>query len=434
MEIPDAVDLSTSSIPLSCVPYVEGEANRHYQDLVALSRISAAVSELDDLDLILEVALDSVMSIMDGKMGGIMLLDEESRTLFYRVYRGLSPEYASEMRLQLGEGVAGTVAVSGKAELLEDISTDPRAARPHLIRAEGLRAFVSVPLRAKEGVLGVMNVASESPRHYSRSDMHLLHCIGDQVGVAIEQGRLRDRLRRGIERYRELARLTLVAQEQERRRIARELHDETSQSLSGLTLNLQALVQMAEMSGSQDERFAAKLVEVRDLATQIGIEVGRLIRELRPVLLDTLGLVPAIRQYAESSLRPLSMNVSVRTFGSLEALPSELEGGVFRIAQGAIGNIAKHSRAKNVSITLEAGRNELQLQISDDGVGFDVARLTKIEPGGRGAGLFTIKERVALLGGNCCIESQPGQGAFVSVRIPIIRDVAHAEDASTGGG
>lgn len=411
----------------------ENESDEHYRNLLALSRVSAAVSGLGDLDAILRVALDNVLDIMTGTMGGILLLDEQTQMLSYRVCRGLSPEYIEGMRLCLGEGIAGRVAQSGKSVLLDDISVNPRAARPDLVRTEGLKAFISVPLRAKDAVLGVINVASRVPHHFTTNDLYLLHSIGDQVGVAIEQAKLQERLRKGRERYQQLVRQTLIAQEEERRRIARELHDETSQALSGLAFNLQALVDMAEMFGTVNEEIKAGLRKAHSLATQIATEVGRLIKELRPALLDTLGLAPAIRQYAEATFGPLGINVSMESTGSCESLPSEVEVGLFRIAQGAIGNIAKHSKAKNAAIVLECKPNELLLLVSDDGQGFDVSKLTEIEESGRGRGLFTMKERTGLLGGTCSVRSQPRQGTTVMARVPIIRSVANAEDKGISG-
>jgi signal transduction histidine kinase len=332
----------------------------------------------------------------------------------------------------LGEGIAGRVAQSGKSILFEDISTDPRVAYPDLVSSEGLKAFISVPLQAKDKVLGVINVASRTPRHFTSNDMHLLHSIGDQLGVAIEQARLYERLRKARERYRRLTRQILVAQEEERKRLARELHDETSQTLSGLTLQLQALVDMAEMSGRQDTEFIARLKKVQSLAVQVHSEVTRLIADLRPSLLDTLGLVPAIRQYAEARLHPLDISVSVETKGTDRRLPPEVETGLFRVTQGAIGNIAQHSRAKNATIILEYQNKELLLRISDDGEGFDVSKITDVEESGRGRGVFSMRERVGLLGGTGSIESQPGQGTTVWARVPISWGTEDAENKSTG--
>lgn len=412
---------------------LETQILRRYHELLALARISAAVSEWQDLDAILSVALDNMLELVNGTIGGILLLDEESGTLSYHVHRGLSGKYASEMRLTLGEGIAGKVAQTGQPILLEDISKDPRTARPDLVSKEGLKAFVSVPLRAKYNVLGVMNVASHLGRRFTTDDMHVLNSIGDQVGTAIEQARLYERLHRARERYRMLLQHALTAQEEERKRIARELHDETSQSLTGLALNLRAATEMVEM-GIANAEIAASLKKAHFLAVQTGTEISKLINDLRPTLLDALGLVPAIRQYAETNLEPRGINVSLESKGIDERLPSEVEVGLFRVAQGAISNIARHSDAKNATISLERSASEVVLRVEDDGKGFDVGEITGVDESGRGAGLFGMKERVNLVGGTCAIESQPGQGTKVVVRVPRIGGVADEEDKSAGSG
>lgn len=420
---PDGSDLTEQ--------HSEVETEWRHRWLLALSRLSAALSGLRDLDAILEVGLDNVLNIMNGTIGGILLLDEQTQMLSYRVYRGLSAKYAAEMRMRLGDGIAGRVAQSGKSILLEDISADPRVARLDLVVTEGLRAFISVPLRAKDNTLGVINIASHMPHRFTKDDMYLLHTAGDLLGVAVEQAKVYDELRKGRESYRRLARQTLVAQEEERRRIARELHDETSQSLSGLALYLQALVDTAEKYGNLDHEFKERMKQVHSLAVQVSAEIGRLITELRPTLLDTLGLVPAIRQYAETNLRPLGVNVSLESRGNFAALPSELEVGLFRVAQGAIGNIVKHSQARNTMIELECRADQISLYINDDGVGFSVSELTGIDESGRGGGLFGMKERVGLLGGTCSVKSQPGQGTTVMVWVPLMQGSSNGEDKGT---
>ena len=411
---------------------MESELVRRYDELLALSRISAALSDLWDLDAILRVALDNVLNIMNGTIGGILLVDEQTQMLSYRVHQGLSTRYVEEMRISLGEGIAGSVAQSGKSILLEDISDDPRTAHPDLVSTEGLKAFISVPLRAKDKVLGVINVASRMPHRFTTNDMYLLHSIGDQLGVAIEQARLYERLRRARERLRKLAQQNLVAEEEERRRIARELHDETSQSLSGLALQLQALVEMSVMSGNQDAEFIAGLKKVQSLTVQVHNEVSRLISDLRPALLDTLGLVPAVRQHAEARLQPLEINVLVETKGMERRLPTDVEVALFRFMQGAIGNIAQHSKAKNAAIVLEYGDDELFLSIRDDGQGFNVSEITDVEESGRGRGLFSMRERIGFLGGTSWVESEIGGGTTVWARVPIGQGIEYAENKSTG--
>jgi signal transduction histidine kinase len=406
----------------------KGIAQKPHRDLTALSRVSAALSELRDLDAVLDVALDTVLSVMKGTIGGILLLDEQTQTLSYRVYRGLSDKYAEEMCLRIGEGIAGNVVKSGKAVLLEDISSDPDAARHDLISTEGLKAFISVPLRAKDTILGVLNVASRVPHHFTNDDMHLLHAIGDQVGVAIEQAELYEKLKMGRERYQRLAQHILVSREEERKRLARELHDGTSQTLTGLSLSLQALLEMAKTYEVADDTFREHLIKIQSLVFQIHNEVRRIIHELRPGLLDTLGLFPAIRRYAEEILQPLGVAVNVEHKGDTHPLQPEIEVGLYRIAQSSIGNIAEHSEAKDVRITLDYKIDQLTMRIKDDGKGFDVRKLTGVDEKGRGSGLFSMKERVRLMGGECSIESHPGRGTTVRVVIPLTGSIKNAED------
>jgi signal transduction histidine kinase len=126
----------------------------------------------------------------------------------------------------------------------------------------------------------------------------------------------------------------------------------------------------------------------------------------------------------------MGINVSLQ-FDDLErTLPREVETGLFRVAQGGIGNIQQHSKATSASISLTVSGNELLFCISDNGVGFDVSQIQGIETGGRGAGLFSIKERVKLMGGSCIIQSEPGKGTTATARIPIRWSTTNAEDKS----
>jgi len=400
---------------------------RHHQ-IVALNHISTAVSELRDLDTILRIALDSVLEMIDGSIGGVLSVHEETKTLSYRVYRGLSPGYARDMRMRLGEGIAGQVAQTGEAMMLADISTDPRAAHPDLISTEGLRAFASIPLKAKNAVVGVMNVASHAVGRFGADDIALLTSIGEYVGTAIEQAGLYEQLARANERYHALLQYSLSTQEEERKRIARELHDESSQALTSLTLSLQAAIGMTEASGIENPALLDRLKKAHTYAVHAGVEIVRLMKELRPSLLDELGLPAAINRYARDTLQSQGIDASVRCKGTGERLSPEIEVTLFRIAQGAIGNIVKHSGAKNARVKLECTAPECVLEIEDDGMGFNVNKLREEDSQVRGAGIFTIEERARLMGGTCVIESQPGQGTKVRVRIPTVMDQAYEQD------
>ena len=410
---------------------LETQILRRHHQLLALSRISSAVSGLHDLDAILRIALDSVLEVINGAIGGILLLDEETQTLSYRIHRGVSVKYAEEMRMSVGEGVAGRVAQTGEPILLEDISKDPRTIRLDLVSAQGIRGVVSIPLKVKDKVVGVMNVASTEAGRFGADDVYLLNSIGDYLGTTIEQTRLYERLASAGERYQALLQHALVTQEDERKRIARELHDETSQALTSLTLTLQAIIGMAEMKGIDDTELMDMLKKTQSQAVHAANEIVKLMKELRPTLLDELGMYAAIHRYAKDTLQPQDINVSAEFKGTDERLPMEVEVTLFRIAQGAIGNILEHSQAKNATINVECDANECRLQIEDDGKGFNVSKVTQVESSGRGAGLFTMKERVKLVGGNCHVESQAGRGTKVTVQVPLSTDLSHEEDQGT---
>jgi len=410
---------------------LENQILRRHHHLHALSRISSATSGLWDLDVILDIALDTVLEIVDATTGGVLFLNEQTQMLNYRVYRGLSAKYVEKMQMGLGEGIAGRVAQTGEPIVLEDISRDTRAVHPDLISTEGLRGFISVPLKAMDRVVGVMNIASHRPGRFCADDMYLLNSIGCQLGNAIEQARLCQRLEVGRERYQALLRHALTAQEDERKRIARELHDETSQALASLTLNLQAAIATAESRSFVDVDLITRLQKTQSVALHTVNEVTKLMKELRPTLLDELGLAAAINRYARDRLEPLGTKVSAEFEGVEERMPLEIEVTLFRIAQGAVGNILEHSEAKNVSIKLECDSNKCVLDIRDDGKGFDVSKITRVDKSGRGAGLFTMKERARLVGGTCSCKSQPGKGTEVVVKVALQGSMADAEDKGT---
>ncbi|MFH0769689.1 MAG: GAF domain-containing sensor histidine kinase, partial [Chloroflexota bacterium] len=355
--------------------------------------------------------------------------DERTGRLYYRVQRGLFTKYTEDIRISLGEGIAGRVAQTGESILLEDISKEPHTANLDLSSAEGLRGFVSIPLKVKDKVVGVMNVASHVAGRFGADDVSLLNSIGDYLGTTIEQARLYERLARVGERNRVLLQYALTAQEQERKRIARELHDETSQSLTSLTLNLQALIGMAEMKG-MDAEFINRLKSIHAYTVHASYEIVQLMKELRPTLLDELGMAAAINRYARSTLEPQGIEVSTEFEGTDQRFAPEIEVTLFRFAQGAVGNIVEHAKAKNVSIKLRCDAKECVLEIQDDGKGFDVSKLTQVESTGRGAGLFIMRERTSMLGGAGFVESAPGRGTKVIAKVPINMDVTDEEDKS----
>jgi len=206
------------------------------------------------------------------------------------------------------------------------------------------------------------------------------------------------------------------AQEEERKRIARELHDEFAQVLTALTMSLQK----AE-AGVPPEMAQLKeqIARTRTLTNQTLRETQQWILDLRPTLLDDLGLVPAIRGYAESRLEPVGCQVQVNTEGSARRLPTEIETAVFRIVQEAVNNVVKHARAQHVHIRLTWQASQFSACVQDDGLGFDPEAVLRDSQSLRGVGLLGMQERAALLGGTLQVWSRIGEGTRLVLNVPI---------------
>jgi signal transduction histidine kinase len=220
---------------------------------------------------------------------------------------------------------------------------------------------------------------------------------------------------REVERT-QLVRKLLSAQEDERKRIARELHDEMAQQLAALSIGLDAAAQTAP------ETTRDALDKLREVAATSLSEVHRLILDLRPSVLDDLGLQSALEWCADRTLR--ANGISVRCeFSGLEApLPWELETAIFRVAQEALTNVARHSKADTVLLQVQAQNGQLALEIEDDGDGFDPAEVPPPHDNGRGLGLLGMKERMEVLGGTLVIDSAPGQGTHLRFEVPLPRE------------
>lgn len=204
----------------------------------------------------------------------------------------------------------------------------------------------------------------------------------------------------------------ITAQEDERKRLARELHDETGQFLTGLTLSLKGL---EERIASEPEIVKERLESLQNLTIKATEDVRRLIWDLRPSLLDDMGLVEAISWYLDNYLKPKGVKCHLKTSGLNRRLPPAVESSLFRLVQEAINNIVKHAQAKEAWVSLQRTREIISGTIRDDGIGFDLNHL----PSGANTGLLGMEERVTLLGGKIEVTSTPGEGTRVQFRVPL---------------
>ncbi|MEW8978082.1 MAG: GAF domain-containing sensor histidine kinase [Symbiobacterium sp.] len=267
---------------------------------------------------------------------------------------------------------------------------------------------ITIPLGQDGKVAGIMVLMVPPSRYMSPADREILTALGEQIGLAIDRARLYDQLEEKERlRSRLLARL-ITAQEDERRRIARELHDETGQALTALVVTLDFLARHPMDETALRERLAG----VKEMAEASLAEVRRVIHEMRPTALDDLGLEAAIRwlirRYEHAGLK-----ITLEAEGLDDRLPDHIEITVFRLIQEACTNTVKHAHARNIHIRLLRQGGWVTVEVKDDGAGFDPRRR------GEGVGLTGIRERVTLAGGELKIESSPDKGTRVYAELPV---------------
>jgi PAS domain S-box-containing protein len=379
---------------------MEDQVIRMSEELSTLVSLSSAMARSMDLRGTLGLALDLVLDLVDAQAGGILVRGEGPGEDPLTVVRGLDPAQFETM-----------VESARRPEDRLDIG-----------RAQYDGSDLTyVPIATGENVLGEIYIACPPEACFGDTRLQLLVSIGSQLAVAIENATLYEAVRRKEEASSTFLRQYIAAQEEERKRIARELHDEPAQLITGLALAIETASQMA---ANQNGDLRRALASANALTERVSTEIGRIIRDLRPTLLDDLGLLEALEFYADTRLRPLGIQVTSETVGTDGRLSPELETALFRVAQEGMSNIARHARAENVSLTLEFQDEFVAVDIEDDGQGFDVEATFARGQDGSPFGLMGMRERVDLLNGRLVVESRPGDGTSVRVRVPLLSSLS----------
>ncbi len=350
----------------------------------------------------------------------------------------LSPRVPWGISIRQPEKQAFSTAIALSWEILACV---PALAMLSLLFALGAAASITAPLSLLTRIAGRIasgELTTPIPK-LGADEVGRLGAALERMRVALKQSledvaKARDQLELRVEeRTREIDQLyqelkqrdqlrvkllqkLISAQEEERRRIARELHDETSQLIGALALGLDTAMTTLPQGAARD-----RLQEVRALAMKTLDGIHRMSFDLRPSVLDDLGLFSAIGWYAERDLKRRGIAVRCEFDETDQRLPPEIETALFRAVQEVITNIVKHARAESVLIQCALGPRAVTIEIEDDGEGFDPASISRSAAavGGRGLGLAGIRERIELLGGSAIIESAPGQGTRVVLTVPL---------------
>lgn len=312
---------------------------------------------------------------------------------------GLTEERLQLAARSLWAGMIQTlIAVAGVAVLAALVMSD--------VLTRPLRPLIAATRAVAAGDLGE-RVPPGSSDEFGRLSEAFNHMIA-ALRTTREELHAKEKVRE------DLLNRVITAQEDERRRISRELHDEAGQALTGLTVGLRTLMLEHPEAAPQAE-------ELRQLAHKTLEGLRRLSRELRPASLDDLGLADALRHYALDYGAQHHVHVDLQVVGDASVrVPGVVETCVYRIAQEALTNAARHARAEHVSLVLTFRPEVVSLIVEDDGVGFEPDEVVgRVSPDGRGLGLFGMQERATLVGGTVLIESSPGNGTSVFVKCPI---------------
>lgn len=415
------------------------ECERQHSQLMALHAISEALNRSLDLDSLLQVALERVLAVLQLDAGDVRLLQDGHLAL--RAARAVSADFlAAEQVVPLGFCQCGRAALRGEVLIAEEPGRflPPAAA----CACERFAAVLSVPVQTTERVVGLIHVASRTPRTFDAADRELLTAIGHQIGAAIERAWLHEEVKalnatleaRVAERTAELeaARAALAQkadalremrveerriEEKTRGRIAHDLHDSVQQFIIGALFETQAA---RELLAVQPERAAAKLAEAQTLLRRIEVEMRRAIFSLRPLTLDAHGLAPAVRELATEFGRASGVPCEVRMTGTPRRFAADAEVAAFRIVQEALNNLGTHARAGRAEISLDFDPQQVTVEIRDDGIGFDLAAIERLPRAH--LGLMGMHERAESVGGMLAVWSQPGAGTRVALRLPLAQD------------
>jgi len=382
------------------------QRTRQLQIESSMLQVSTEVTSELELNRVLPKIMHIAVEVTAADGGIIALLDEERNVITYPYVENLPPGLA-DVTVSREEGISGEVVRTGQPTVIDNYKTYPQ--RVPAFAEAGLTSVAIVPIVSGERSFGALSVLSiDQAKGYSERDMAILTAIGRQAGIAIENAYL-------YENMRFYARKITQAQENERKRIARELHDDTIQSLIAISRRLEAIVTSEpELPTTAGHRIA----ELQNTTSEVINRVRRFSQDLRPSTLDYLGLVPTLEELIGAINRHDGLLAELWVDGEQRRLSSDVELSVFRIVQEALNNVIKHADAERVVTVVEMSDSNVTVTVQDDGKGFHPSTLAEHPATASRLGLLGMQERARLLGGSLVIDSAPDHGTKVIVSVP----------------
>jgi PAS domain S-box-containing protein len=386
-------------------------------DLAALFETSQAFLGHLNTEVILEGICRLAVDRFGLKMAWVGLVVEGSFDIRPASAYGFEEGYLDSIRVTwddnpTGRGPTGKAIRTGRATVMNYIKSDPNYAPwREAAEARGYRSSAALPLCHGEQVLGALNVYSAEPAYFTAERMQVLQSFANQAAVAIQNAQLFEQVRAGREHLQALSRQLLEVQEAERRHIARELHDEVGQALTGLKLLLDMSTRLPP------DEATAGLREAQAMVNELMALVRDLSLDLRPAMLDDLGLLPTLLWHLDRYTAQTDVHVTFKhTRLEGRRFTPGVETAAYRIVQEALTNVARHAGVSQVGVRLWSDQDTLGVQIEDQGTGFDPEAALTAEAT---TGLAGMRERAVLLGGQLTVESAPGVGTCVTAELPL---------------
>lgn len=364
-----------------------------------------------DLDRLLHKILRASVTVMGCAAGSLLLYDPSTSELVFEVVEGGGGEALEKTRIKSDQGIAGCAFSQREPILVEDAMRDKRYFAEVAQRYDlQVHTLIAVPLIAKGNAIGVLEIMNRtSGESFNEDDQELLLTFASQSAIAIENARLYQSVIQERDRI-------LVVEAGVRQEIARDLHDGPAQILSAIIMSVRL---MREMVDKSPERLRDELLHWEALGQKALYQVRNLLFDLRPVILETQGLGPALESYADRMrlVEPFSLSVDVQ---SLKArFKPNVESAIFSIVQEAVNNAKAHAAPSRLWITGVQEVGELRITVRDDGRGFDLARVEQTFAERNSFGLLNMRERAEIAHGKLEIQSKQGRGTSVSLTIPI---------------
>lgn len=395
------------------------ELNTRVKELSILNEMSQILTSPLDQWLLMDKISALALKISKADSCAVFLYDEDHEKFTISNIRGLSEDFKDKVKLSLSSSIIEEITALRRPLVLPHIVEQGVSSFFDEIKREKKESMVAVPLFLKDKLIGIIAVFSSEPRDYSKEIVNLLAILARQAGISIENAQLYKYTRKKQLLVEKLLSKLIQAQEEERKRIAAEIHDTIAQSLVSILTKVQTCQSLIK---KDPKKIAQKLEELKALAAENVQEVRQIIFDLRPSSLDDLGLIPSLENYIKRFERDNKITVEFIVNNRNRRLPTTVETAVFRLTQEALTNIKKHSKADSVLIRLNLDPKMVNLRVSDNGEGFDWEKVTKRFILGDTHGLQGMKERVSLLGGTFKVTTGKGKGCCVNAQIPLNKE------------